>query len=1162
MRYDIKMLNRRKINRRIDETLKIPAKANRILNVVLVGMILIVLRVWHLTVVQYNEKLDESRKPQRRVVLEAPKRGTIRDRFNIPLALNKLQYNVAILYSQIKQIPTITWDTDLEGKRIKRFMRREYISALSKLLGKELKIDPERIEDLIHAKAALYNQIPFVLKENIEEREYYRLKMLEKDWAGISVQRVPLRYYPKGKVASDIIGYMGAINRQEYEAVIRETKSLENYIQAIDSGEVAPLPEGIESTEMGRRRLKDLQELAYSIHDSIGKSGIEGRFDRVLRGFRGKKSYYSDARGNFLRELPGTREPLSGKRILLTISSELQEYAEEVLIENEKVRQPYLSRLTAVKKTIIADKYPWIKGGAIIVMDPNNGEILAMASHPRFDPNDFIPSGTQKESKIKRNNVLKWFESEAYVAEIWDRQRPLEREAISKASGIYMEERPLTWPNYLNLILVKKGGLRDTVLTQGTVKDAVIVQRNVKELLNLIPSKDIYQLFNHLYASEGHYWHGKKASFAESEEFENILAEKSEEIRRHKQALDEYFDRVYHTYDKVLMLDLLRVAVHEERVNDRLLAEVGNQSLADYKEVCGAIVKIQDVVKNMMRDLYHETDFKEWRKNHEKSFLKQKREEEKQLHRYAKPYIDYLDALEMEMFQSFWQEHRLLFLMAFLRDPPYEEKDGDQLNVYFDHLRSWQREIGKGAHQQIEWYRDYKTLKRSIQYLSPELAIQYLQSLRSFNDLDRPLLGKYRHLRKGLDGVQLEKHLAAAFYPKYGYGYGRSHAFRQATTQGSIFKLVTAYEALVQRYNTLEGSIKTFDLLNPLNIEDRIIKNGKNIFVGFHADGAPITRHYKGGRMPRSLSSKIGDIDVLKALERSSNPYFALLAGDLLNSPNDLARAACQFSFGSKTGIDLPGEIAGNIPDDLDTNRTGVHSFSIGQHTLVVTPLQTSVMLSSLVNGGKILKPKIVEMLVGKEPIRGQELIAGNDHFPYQESLSLVGIDFPLFSASDAEQQKSLIKRMPSQVIREIFLPAEIQRILVEGMRLVVERTQGESLSSLTRLYRNAPSAIKDYVDLKSEFVGKTSTAESVENMDLELEEGTNIYTHVWFGGIAYDKDILPSDHRHQFLFRDSFGNPELVVVVYLRYGGYGKEAAPVAAQIVKKWKEIKQSRG
>ena len=55
--------------------------------------------------------------------------------------------------------------------------------------------------------------------------------------------------------------------------------------------------------------------------------------------------------------------------------------------------------------------------------------------------------------------------------------------------------------------------------------------------------------------------------------------------------------------------------------------------------------------------------------------------------------------------------------------------------------------------------------------------MQYLQTIRSFQSLDHPLLGKYRHLRKNIEGNQLEKHLAAAFYPKYGYGYGRSQAY-------------------------------------------------------------------------------------------------------------------------------------------------------------------------------------------------------------------------------------------------------------------------------------------------------------------------------------------------------------------------------------------------
>ena len=50
----------------------------------------------------------------------------------------------------------------------------------------------------------------------------------------------------------------------------------------------------------------------------------------------------------------------------------------------------------------------------------------------------------------------------------------------------------------------------------------------------------------------------------------------------------------------------------------------------------------------------------------------------------------------------------------------------------------------------------------------------------------------------------------------------------------------------------------------------------------------------------------------------------------------DLADAAHTLSYGRKTGIDLPGEIAGQVPDDLDQECTGLYTFAIGQHSLGV----------------------------------------------------------------------------------------------------------------------------------------------------------------------------------------------------------------------------------
>jgi len=171
------------------------------------------------------------------------------------------------------------------------------------------------------------------------------------------------------------------------------------------------------------------------------------------------------------------------------------------------------------------------------------------------------------------------------------------------------------------------------------------------------------------------------------------------------------------------------------------------------------------------------------------------------------------------------------------------------------------------------------------------MATDYLKTIRSYHELTRPLLGKYRYLRSAANAQ--EKHLASAFYPAYGYGYARSHAYRQATIQGSLFKIVTGYEVLVQRIKKLGMKNPSIADLNPLVIIDEVYQKGNTSYVGYTEDGQSIPQLYKGGRLPRSLAHQhSGRVDLLRAYEVSSNPYFSLLAGECLEDPNDLADAA------------------------------------------------------------------------------------------------------------------------------------------------------------------------------------------------------------------------------------------------------------------------------
>ncbi len=333
------LLKRSRYTQRLKKSLPIPAKANQVLNLFFFLFLLISIRLWQLCVVQHDAITEETLKPRQKIFIEQAKRGGIYDRFGKPLAGNKIQYNVGVFYAPIRQIPSVKWTRVSRGKRVKSYPRREYIQKLSNLLAQELSLDPERVEDLIHSKASILSDSPFILSEEVSETQYYRLKMLENHWPGIYSGLSSKRYYPQGKVASHLLGYMGAINRNEFDTVGRERRSLNNFLNQWEQGYFPSLPRGMESVHHVRARLKEVTERSYSIYDWVGKMGLESHFDESLRGFYGQKVFYADAKGNFLRPLSSSHDSLSGKRLTLTLSAELQEYAEQLLIDNEQVRE-------------------------------------------------------------------------------------------------------------------------------------------------------------------------------------------------------------------------------------------------------------------------------------------------------------------------------------------------------------------------------------------------------------------------------------------------------------------------------------------------------------------------------------------------------------------------------------------------------------------------------------------------------------------------------------------------------------------------------------------------------------------------------------------------------------------------------------------------------
>ncbi|WP_038126251.1 penicillin-binding protein 2 [Thiomicrorhabdus sp. Milos-T2] len=119
---------------------------------------------------------------------------------------------------------------------------------------------------------------------------------------------------------------------------------------------------------INEKELKGLNAKEYLGTNIIGKSGIERYYEKILHGSPGIQQIETNARGRILRKLE-TIPATPGKDIQLTLDIKLQQYAESLLKE---------------------------KRGAIVAIDPQNGEILAFVSMPTFDPNLFVDGINQK----------------------------------------------------------------------------------------------------------------------------------------------------------------------------------------------------------------------------------------------------------------------------------------------------------------------------------------------------------------------------------------------------------------------------------------------------------------------------------------------------------------------------------------------------------------------------------------------------------------------------------------------------------------------------------------------------------------------------------------------------------------------------------------------
>jgi penicillin-binding protein 2 len=184
---------------------------------------------------------------------------------------------------------------------------------------------------------------PVTLKVAVSPEVIAYLEEHRSELPGVDLKQTYLRSYPAESLLAQVLGYVNEISAEQ---------------------------------------LKQMRKDGYVLGDRIGQSGVEAAFDTYLRGTAGIAELRVDSLGRPKSELTLTRAPTPGDNIRLTIDVSLQRAAERAL-------QYGIARAHA-------DGEWAANGGAIVALDPNTGDVLAMASNPTFRPSVYTGRDDEK----------------------------------------------------------------------------------------------------------------------------------------------------------------------------------------------------------------------------------------------------------------------------------------------------------------------------------------------------------------------------------------------------------------------------------------------------------------------------------------------------------------------------------------------------------------------------------------------------------------------------------------------------------------------------------------------------------------------------------------------------------------------------------------------
>lgn len=205
------------------------------------------------------------------------------------------------------------------------------------------------------------------IASNISDASIIEIQEKSSDFQGVEIASETARYYPNGALASHLIGYLGKISENNKE--------------------------------------KYVKELGYNPSDMIGQSGIESTYESVLKGTDGEKTVRVNNKGKLVSILSET-PPEKGKDIYLTIDLDLQKVTEDALEQALKKIQSGGTFVGQYGTYKYGKAYPYANTGAAVAIEVETGDVLAMASAPDFDPNDFATGITsQRWQELQSQNI-------------------------------------------------------------------------------------------------------------------------------------------------------------------------------------------------------------------------------------------------------------------------------------------------------------------------------------------------------------------------------------------------------------------------------------------------------------------------------------------------------------------------------------------------------------------------------------------------------------------------------------------------------------------------------------------------------------------------------------------------------------------------------------